>query len=130
MMQVVTIERDFESWRSTARSLLERGVEPAAVSFNDGANGPSLLPEIQSTQPSETLKEICVPRSFMEIARLVACHREPGRWDLLYHILWRLTRGGEKHLLDMSIDNDVHQLTAMEKAVRRDRHKMTAFLRF
>lgn len=132
-MQTVTIERDFESWRSAARLLLERSVEPSAISFSDGASGSSLLPEIESPLPSEmsdTLDEICVPRAFMEIARLVACHREPGRWDLLYRILWRVTRGGEKRLLDISVDDDVHQLSAMEKAVRRDRHKMTAFVRF
>lgn len=41
-----------------------------------------------------------------------------------------MTRGGEPHLLEVAVDPDVHRLLAMEKAVRREIHKMHAFVRF
>jgi probable DNA metabolism protein len=71
-----------------------------------------------------------VPRRFLALAALVACHRDPARWGALYRVLWRLTRGGEPRLLAVSVDPDVLRLTRMAKAVRRDEHKMHAFVRF
>ena len=70
-----------------------------------------------------------VPREFVDVARRVACHADPQRWALLYRLLFRLTHG-EGHLLKVAVDPDVHLLTAMDKAVRRDVHKMRAFVRF
>ena len=51
------------------------------------------------------------------------------RWDLLYRVLWRLTHG-ERHLLEIFVDADVHPLHVMAKAVRREGHKLRAFVRF
>jgi probable DNA metabolism protein len=70
-----------------------------------------------------------VPREFLDLASSVACHRDPDRWNLLYRSLWRLTHG-ERSLLERLTDDDVYRLHTMERAVRRDRHKMTAFVRF
>ena len=70
-----------------------------------------------------------VPRGFVDLARVVACHRDPARWGLLYRVLHRITHG-EPALLSIAIDDDTHALQQMEKSVRRDRHKMTAFVRF
>ena len=51
------------------------------------------------------------------------------RFALLYELLWRITHG-ERELLSIASDPLVHRLQRMEKSVRRDMHKMTAFLRF
>ena len=72
--------------------------------------------------------ELTVPRDFPELARTVVCHRDAGRFDLLYRLLLRLQR--EPTLLRIVTDDDVHRANAMAKAVRRDLHKMTAFVRF
>ena len=72
---------------------------------------------------------LAVPRAFLTLAADVACHREPSRWDTLYRVLWRLTHG-ERHLLEVYVDEDVHALHAMAKAVRREGHKLRAFVRF
>jgi probable DNA metabolism protein len=45
-------------------------------------------------------------------------------------VLWRLTHGGEGHLLAMATDPEVRQLQTWNKAVGRDIHKMHAFVRF
>jgi DNA polymerase len=58
-----------------------------------------------------------------------ACVRDPERWALLYRVLWRLTHG-EPRLLDVVVDRDVARLVAMDKTVRRDVHKLHAFVRF
>ena len=137
-MRHVSIQPDFESWRNAARSLLEHAIEPADVLWNDGLGGERLLPGVMVAHdpsgggvrdPKVTDNRAVVPRGFVEAGRAVACHRYAGRWALLYRVLWRLAHG-EPRLLDVSVDDDVSQFLAMEKAVRRDRHKMTAFVRF
>ena len=133
----VPIHPDLDAWRQAARSLLESGVEPADVLWQDGTGGELFLPigseahaELGGGGPGKRPDvRFNVPPAFLDAARFVACHRDGGRWALLYRVLWRLTHG-EPRLLDVCVDDDVHRLGAMHKSVRRDRHKMTAFVRF
>ncbi|QJW98373.1 TIGR03915 family putative DNA repair protein [Frigoriglobus tundricola] len=118
---------DFSAWRGAARALLAAEVSPADVLFDDGtATGLFAADELPPV-PARTAFE--VPRAFVALAESVACHRAPQRWDRLYRALWRLTRG-EPHLLDLATDDDVRWLLRAEKSVRRDVHKMHAFVRF
>ena len=71
---------------------------------------------------------LTVPARFLAIAELVCRHREPTRYDLLYTALLRLQKTPK--LLEIASDPLVRRLGDMERAVRRDRHKMTAFVRF
>jgi len=59
---------------------------------------------------------------------LMSLHSDPGRFALLYRLLWRLRL--EPRLLALSMDPDVVTANGMEKAVRRAVHKMHAFVRF
>lgn len=68
------------------------------------------------------------PGNFLDTASTVACHRDPGRWNLLYRILWRLQ--SDKKLLHIDSDPDVAQLRSLAHQVRHDLHKMHAFVRF
>ena len=70
-----------------------------------------------------------VPRRFVEVATTAACHADARRWPLLYRVLWRVTHG-EPQLMDVAVDDDVHRLLRMDKAVRHDVHKVHAFVRF
>ena len=70
-----------------------------------------------------------VPGAYVRLAENVVCHRDPERFALLYELLWRITHN-ERDLLSIASDPLVHRLQRMEKSVRRDMHKMTAFLRF
>ncbi len=70
-----------------------------------------------------------VPPAFLELAKWVAANRNPGRWQLLYRMLWRITHG-EQHLLEIASDTDYLSAQEMAQAVRRDAHKMKAFVRF
>ncbi|GAA5506125.1 UdgX family uracil-DNA binding protein [Novipirellula caenicola] len=120
----------FTQWRQEARALLVRGVAPSEVHFSSGADQPSLFDAAAPEMPAKS-NEVAptVPSAFLEMAKHVACHRDANRWELLYRTLWRLTHG-QRHLLEMSTDEDVFALNQMKKAVTRDVHKMKAFVRF
>ena len=56
-------------------------------------------------------------------------HRSPSRWADLYAVALRLV-SGEAHLLEIESDPAVLRLNRMAQQVRRDIHKMHAFVRF
>ena len=127
-MRTVLIEPSFESWRDAARGLLAHGVEPAGVLWSDDAAEVSLF---ESQTPE--MKPSPAPRvsaAFMDMACTAAAHTDARRWALLYQLLWRHTRGGERHLLELATDPEVRLARQWCKAVGRDIHKMHAFVRF
>jgi uracil-DNA glycosylase len=69
-----------------------------------------------------------VPRRFLDDAAMAAVHRSPARWNLLYRVLFRLQRA--PHLLQIVTDTDVSEMLQLAAQVRRDLHKMHAFVRF
>ena len=69
-----------------------------------------------------------VPRPFVDLARDVVCHRDLERFALLYTFLCRL-RDNPRAMEDAA-DTLLRRLEMMAKSVRRDMHKMRAFLRF
>jgi probable DNA metabolism protein len=71
---------------------------------------------------------VTVPRAFVDIAEKAALHSDPERFALLYRVLWRLQ--SNRALMDDAADPDIVKLNALAKAVRRDEHKMHAFVRF
>jgi len=113
---------DFEEFRTVGRQLLNANVTPDQVDWSGGLFSDAVLPDAPQTP-------LTVPPDFLEVARTISLHRDPNRWALLYHILYRLTHG-ERNLLKIDIDDDVRQLRVFEKAVSRDMHKMKAFVRF
>jgi len=84
----------------------------------------------QAVLREEPPVKLKVPAAFVELAQTVACHCDPQRWGLLYQILWRVIRGGERHLLSIASDPDMARARLLEKNVRREIHKMHAFVRF
>ncbi len=115
------------AWRDAARGLLARRVAPHEVSWSRGAASADLFACAAEPLP-ETRAKIKVPREFVALAGNVVWHRDPERFARLYALLWRLR--GEKGLMEDRADPALAKLRAMEKAVHRDRHKMTAFVRF
>ena len=135
-MHSVLIEPNLDSWRSQARELLQGRVPPHKVHFDDGTQTRSLfndslnsVQELQTNYNPRDLAEIRSPKAFLELATLVACHREPERWSLLYEAIHRLNNG-EKNLLRVSTHFLTRRLESLAKEVSRDRHKMKAFVRF
>jgi DNA polymerase len=69
-----------------------------------------------------------VSRAFVQLAKTVICHKAPERFALLYAMLVKLRERADA--LDDKADPLVHRLEATARQVRRDIHKMHAFLRF
>jgi DNA polymerase len=69
-----------------------------------------------------------LPRPVAELIAGVVPHRDPERYGLLYDVIWRVTHG-QRALLDVASDPVVHRLELMRKAVKRDIHKMHAYVR-
>ncbi len=120
----------FTTWRDAARRLLAGGVPPDQVLWEKEAGLFTGLAEEPARYDLSGSPTPSVPRAFVGLAENVACHRDPARWALLYRLLWRLTRDGGRHLLALASDDDVVRARRMEKAVRREIHKMHAFVRF
>ncbi len=130
-MKTITIQPTFDAWRDAARTLLNDQTVPDQVIWHDARGGERGLPFEPGSSSGAGAGHVAprVPRAFVESCRLVACHRDPGRWALMYRVLWRLTHG-EPDLLHVLVDDDVNRMNLMHKAVERDRLKMTAFVRF
>jgi uracil-DNA glycosylase len=121
----VEISPAFDSWRDAARALLAARVDPADIVWDDGIE--TFLP-FAEPEKSEC-SSVRLPQRFLEIAERVSAHRGTERWSLLYQIAFRLLYE-DKQLLQVVIDDDVHRLHELDQEVRRDVHKMHAFVRF
>lgn len=134
-MQTLTIEPTFDSWRAQARKLLAEGVSPETTLWTDAAErqkelfGGAGQLAVEPPDPIP-LADLRIPKAFLDLAKTAACHSTPERWGLLYRIAWRIARGGEKRLLEIATDSDMTTLRSLVKEVRRDCHKMRAFVRF
>ena len=128
----VSIPPDFSRWRERARDLLEEGVSPDDVVWAEAFQESGNLygaPQTRSSRVKE-LDPIPVPKSFLSFAAAVACHSDPNRWEILYRLLWRVAKEGEKHLLLVSTDFEVRKATELARAVQGDMQKMRSKLRF
>ncbi len=137
-------EADVAGFRRAARELLLAGVKPGDVSWHvkGAADGDLFAAGDDEASPVEADSEpvkaaattlaaeptITVPAFFVPLYERALLHADPGRFGLLYRLLWRLAR--EPALRHDPLDADRQQAEQMARAVRRDMHKMTAFVRF
>jgi hypothetical protein len=129
-MKRIALEPDFNAWREAAREALHLGYRPEDLDLQDSTVPVTLDLTLESSEaPTGIL--ITAPhtsKAFLESAHYAAVHRDPQRWNLLYRILYRLQTN--RSLLKVSVDPDIAELERLESQVRRDLHKMHAFLRF
>jgi DNA polymerase len=120
-------EDDFEEWRDAARGLAEAGVAAESISWQVAGGGDLFgsLPEAVSPPAGASF---AVPRRFVELARAAICHSDPEKFALLYRLLLKLR--SNRQALDDHADPLLHRIERMAKEVRRDAHKMHAFVRF
>nr|WP_235302947.1 UdgX family uracil-DNA binding protein [Sphingopyxis sp. MWB1] len=116
---------DFAEWRAAARGLLAAGVPPEAVSWRGAGEGASLFGDAGTASAEAS---VSVSRELLVIADRVICHRDAEVPARLYRIVWRAAR--DQQLLARRTDADIDWLMKADKAIRRDIHKMHAFVRF
>ena len=123
---VITLKpgADFDGFRAALRGLIADGIDPADTIWQSGEAGGLF----QSSQPRNA-PSIALSRDTVDLIQTVVCHRDPERFALLHQFVWRIDKG-ERQLFQFFSDPLVHRLQMMAKAVRRDLHKMHAFVRF
>ena len=120
--------QNFAQWRDIARPLLQAGITPGEIEWRTGT---AFEPPAWNGAPapqSSTNTHLRLSRRLMSLLETIACHRNDGRWDLMYRLAWRSLK--QPRLLEDAADADVHHATQMERAIDRDVHKMHAFVRF
>ncbi|MBC7939742.1 MAG: UdgX family uracil-DNA binding protein [Chitinophagaceae bacterium] len=139
-MQCVVLagEVDVDGFRAAARRLLQQAVDPDAVEWTvAGSASPSLLASAAPppAQGSDTQQAVDpnrdgprVPAEFIAMCNDVLQHADPGRFQRLYRLLWRLQR--EPALRHDALDPGLAKARQMAQTVRREQHKMKAFVRF
>ena len=123
---------DLTGFRNEARELLAHQVPPDQVHWETGqAVDADLFAQPDQARTSKGIPRAAtaiVPASFLRLCEVVVLHNDPQRFALLYRLLWRLVH--EPALRNDPIDPDMMLAQQMAQAVRRDMHKMKAFLRF
>ncbi|UVO51459.1 UdgX family uracil-DNA binding protein [Sphingomonas sp. SUN019] len=129
-MRVVTLPApdDFDAWRDAARGLVADDVPAEDVVWQVGAESTDLFAATADPVPAPAPGAMSVPRAFLDLARNAILHSDPERFALLYALLARLR--SQPKLLEDRADPLVRRLDGLAKNVRRDIHKMRAFLRF
>ncbi|MEH3157713.1 MAG: UdgX family uracil-DNA binding protein [Sphingomonas taxi] len=131
-MRIATLPApdDFDAWRDAARALAAAEVPPDDVVWQVGETPVDLFAAAgDDGAPAPAAPAgFSVPRAFIDLARTVVMANDPERFALLYTALFRLRR--EPKLVEDHADPLVRRLETLAKTVRRDIHKMRAFLRF
>ncbi len=130
-MRVVTLPLpdDFDAWRDAARDLAAAEVPPDDIVWQVGDVPTDLFAGESNARPTPAASAgFSVSRAFIDLARSAILSSDPERFALLYTLLTRLRR--EPKLMDDRADRLVRRLDELAKHVRRDIHKMRAFLRF
>ena len=112
---------DIAGFRAACRRLWAEQIEPARVVWRtaDDAEGDLFAaPVAPSEGATATPSPLHAPAGFLSLCESVIRHSDPGRFDLLYRLLWRLQR--EPALRDDALDPDRVAARQMAQAVRRD----------
>ena len=121
---------DFDFWRDCARALIQARVPPDRISWIEPGGSGDLFAQGEHGVPTPTsgAPPVRANRRFVNLARNAALHSDPERFALMYRLLWRLQ--ANPGMMEDKADDDVRKIEELDKNVRRDSHKMHAFVRF
>ena len=117
-----------EAWRNAARGALAAGLPPEEIVWHRGGGWADLFGEETPLPVAPEGARFTVPKSFLQAVGLALWHRDPERFARAYALLWALQT--QPRLFEDRGDARVAKLNALAKEVGRDKHKMTAFVRF
>ena len=121
----------FDAWRKEARRLAEAGVAPRDIVWQTEATAQDLFAGAgggEGVPQTQKKRDIRVPKAFLDMARRVACHRDAARFGWLYQLLFDLQTN--RAALDDPLNDAARWVKSADKTIRRDVHKMHAFVRF
>ncbi len=126
---VLAHEADFDGFRREARRHLAAGVAPHDLAFVVDAERAAAPPAPLAAEDRDgPARPVHVSPSLLALLAAAALHAEPQRFELMYRLLWRLR--DQPGLQHDPLDPDRLRLGLMAQAVRREQHKMKAFVRF
>ncbi|WP_444666863.1 UdgX family uracil-DNA binding protein [Cereibacter changlensis] len=115
------------AWRKEARELAQHGVPAETVTWRVGDGEADLFAAPPAPLDGPT-REIRLPREAVSGLQTALCHSDPERFARGYAVLLALSEGrlrwGDRANAAM------RKILEQEKSVRRDIHKMHAFVRF
>jgi DNA polymerase len=118
---------DFHGWREAARRLVLANTAPDQVLW--GVNEAPDLFASPATEAPAPVGTFNVPRAFVQLAETAIQANDPERFSLLYYLIARI-HAGERHVLEDPADPLMQRVQRLAQSVRRDTHKMRAFVRF
>lgn len=121
---------DFDFWRESARAMVQCEVPPDRIVWAELGGSGDLFAhgEVRIPVPPENARLVRANRRFVQLARNAILHSDPERFAVLYRLLWRLQ--ANPGIMEDKADSDVRRVEELDKNVRRDSHKMHAFVRF
>lgn len=121
---------DFAFWRERARALIQCDILPDKVAWVEPGGSGDLFAScgMRLPEPPADASPVRASKRYLGLAANAALHRDPQRFALLYRLLWRLQRN--PRIMEDKADPDVRRVEELDKNVRRDSHKMHAFVRF
>ncbi len=124
---VLAHEADFDGFRRAARRHLAANVAPHDLAFVVDPARAAAVP-VDAAAAEGTARPVQVNAALLSLLAEAVRHAEPQRFELMYRLLWRLRE--QPGLQHDPLDPDRLRLAAMAQAVRREQHKMKAFVRF
>lgn len=121
-------EDDFAGWRSAARRFLLAGVPPERIDWQVADAASVDLFAGEALPLAEGPGAVQVSRDLLRLLRHALLHSAPERFALGYRLLWRVHH--DPSVQRDPADPDMIAIGRLAKAVRRDIHKMHAFIRF
>ncbi|MGB5483803.1 TIGR03915 family putative DNA repair protein, partial [Parasphingorhabdus sp.] len=127
-------EVDRDGWRDHARRLAQESIPPEQVTWTvEGRSDtgsldlspPAIFPANNGEQSPRPIR---MSKTLFSLINTALLHRNQDRFDLAYRVLYRAQSVPDLHL--NPADADVIKLNRYAKAIRRDIHKMHAFVRF
>lgn len=120
-MPVVALSRetDWDGWRTATRAHVLAGTPPEAIAWRIGPGGDPAPAGAGS---------FGVPRLLVALAAQAIQARDPGRFDLLYRLVWRAQAG--EPVLELPGDPELTQARRLALAVRAEAHRMRTHVRF
>lgn len=123
---------DIAGWKSLVRRLTAARVDPCRVTWREGGveTPRSLFAKFTADASNLPVPQttFSVNRAYLALIDRALLHSAPQRFAAAHRLFVRLQKS--PRIIDDPTDDDVLQLSMWAKAVRRDMHKMKAFVRF
>ncbi len=126
---VLSSETDSNGWRKAARKACASGIAPGQLVWRVPGQAEALNLIPYASLPEVALERTMrINKALLKEIDTALLHSDPNRFDLAYRLIWRSQ--AEPKIHQNPADPDVKKLYQLTKNIRRDIHKMHAFVRF